>query len=163
MAECEICGRDAEELFEVNVEGATMLACAKCARGKGVLHRFGGEERKRAASAPSGQMARRAEPDKVEEELVEDYGEVVRRAREALGLPLRVLAERINETESSLARVERSRLPPSDKTRMKLEKELGIRLTAKREARKDSVTQRRDEPISLWDAAKKKGNPNEGA
>ena len=158
VTECEICGRSTDDLFEIKVEGALMLVCEKCSRGKSVIHKF---ERETKQSIPS--YAAPSRGSEGEEEIVENYGEIIRNAREALGLPLRVLAEKINETESSLARIERQKSPPSEKVTRKLEKELGIRLTAKSEARKSVPTApRRDEPMSLWDVAKKKGNVEAG-
>jgi putative transcription factor len=158
MTECEICGRSTDDLYEIKVEGALMLACEKCSRGKSVIHQFG-RETKQTIQQSAARPGRESEG---EDEIVENYGEVIRNAREALGLPVRVLAEKINETESSLARIERQKSPPSEKVTKKLEKELGIKLTAKSEAKKSVPLPRRDEPLSLWDIAKKKGNVEAG-
>jgi len=151
MAECEICGKNTDELYEVSVEGAKMLACRKCSKGKGTplnLRKAGDEGIMQQTQARSAE----------EVELVENYGEVIRKAREALGLPMKVLAERISEKESTLMRIEKQKAPPTEKERKKLERELGIRLLAKAEEKRVAAGPRRDEPISLWDAAKKKGN-----
>jgi len=153
MSECEICGKSTDDLYEVRVEGATMLVCAKDSKGKEILHHFGAGVKESATH-----VAPKSGGDEGGEEIVENYGEVIRKARDALGLPLKVLAEKISETESSLARVEKQKMPPSDKTRKKIEKELGIKLTTKGEAKKAVPGPRRDEPMSLWEIAKKKGN-----
>ena len=158
MTECEICGRSTDDLYEIKVEGALMLACEKCSRGKSVIHQFG-RETKQTIQQSAARPGRESEG---EDEIVENYGEVIRNAREALGLPVRVLAEKINETESSLARIERQKSPPSEKVTKKLEKELGIKLTAKSEAKKSVILPRKDEPLSIWDVAKKKGNVEAG-
>ena len=34
MTECEICGRNTDDLYEIKVEGALMLVCEKCSKGK---------------------------------------------------------------------------------------------------------------------------------
>jgi putative transcription factor len=155
MAECEICGKETNDLYDVNLEGAAMLVCAKCAEGRGKPRRQPqGAER----SAPHAAAASSAE----EAELVGNYGGVIRRAREALGLPLKVLAEKISEKESTLVRIEKQRVPPTEKERKKLERELGIRLLAKGDEKKVAAGPRRDEPISLWDAALKKGKGKAG-
>ncbi|VVB77159.1 Helix-turn-helix [uncultured archaeon] len=160
MSECEICGRSTDDLYEVRVEGAVMLACGKCARGKDVLHQFSSRERETRAYA----NARPAQQKEAREEfeIVENYGEIIRSARERLGMPLKVLAEKINETESSLARVERGKSPPGERAMAKLEKELGIKLTVKSEGKKAVPTPKRDEPISMWDAATKKSDAKAG-
>lgn len=165
MTECEICGRSTDDLYEIKVEGAMMLVCRRCSAGKEVLHKFGKETKQTirqsvgTRAAPSRGSGNAGEG---EEEIVDNYGEVIRSAREALGLPLRVLAEKINETESSLARIERQKAPPGDKARKKLEKELGIKLMAKGEAKKPVVLPRKDQPLSIWDVAKKKGKVKAG-
>ena len=69
--------------------------------------------------------------EKETEELVENFGEVIRNAREKQGLPIKVLAEMINEKESTLVRIEKQKSSPGEKTRHKLEKELRIKLLAK--------------------------------
>ena len=151
MSECEICGRQTETLYEVNVEGAVMLACAKCSKGKNVIREIG-EAREQTRSISGGYQR---EPV-VEEEVVENYGEIIRKAREALGLPLSVLAEKISEKESNLARIEKQATLPTEKTRKKLERELGIKLVVAGEAKRSVIDSDRKEPISLWDAAEKK-------
>lgn len=65
---------------------------------------------------------------KEELEVADDYGTLIANARKKLGLPLEVLAERINEKLSFLERVEHERTLPDEKLAHKLEKELGIRL-----------------------------------
>lgn len=147
MPECEICGRQAAAVFEVNVDGAQMLVCESCARGKQVVHGFGHER-------GGGHDAVRA-PTKETEELIENYGMEIRKARERLGLPLVVLAERMSEKESTLARIEKEKTLPSEKTRVKLEKELGIKLLAKSTVEKAFIPKSRNESLTLGDLAKK--------
>ncbi len=67
-----------------------------------------------------------------------------------------MLAERISEKASMLLRVEEQKTMPSDKLVKKLEKELGIKLF-KEEAAEKPPASSASEPISLWDAATKKG------
>ena len=153
MPECEICGRETEVLFEVSVEGAVMLACEKCSRGKKVLRKIGEmpEERRPAYTIQKAEA-------QDELELVDDFGDRIRKAREKLGLPLRVLAEKISEKESMLVRIEKQSLMPSEKVAKKLEKELGIRLSAPRDKGGSVPGGKGSEAVSLWDAAEKKGD-----
>jgi len=147
MPECEICGKQTNKLHEVTVEGAIMLSCAACAEGKGVEIALGGG---------SSKKKQRSEVHVSKVEIIENYGEVMRKAREAMGLPLRVLAERINVKESALARVEKQKALPDEKTRLKLEKELGIKLIAEATSDSGKAPTKRNEPVSLWDAAEKR-------
>ncbi|MGC9129333.1 MAG: multiprotein bridging factor aMBF1 [Candidatus Micrarchaeia archaeon] len=146
--ECEICGRETNIIYVVEVEGAVMNVCAECAKGKKVIEKIDLEKKESAKIEKKPKKEERSE-------IVEHYGSIIRKAREKLGLPLNVLAERISEKESTLLRIEEEKTLPSDKIVKKLEKELGIKLTEEvKEEPKVSI--RRDEPITLWDAAEKK-------
>ncbi len=122
---CEICGRKGVKAV-VSIEGAKLVVCGGCARGKKVLYFLeeeGGFE----------EPVREARPGKFEEkeEIVEGYGKIIKKAREKMGLPVSVLAERINERESYLEHIEKGELMPTFKVAKKLERELGIKLIEK--------------------------------
>ncbi len=122
---CEICGRKGVKAV-VSVEGARLVVCGSCARDKKVLHFL--EERESATGAELRPRVRKTEET---EELVENYGKILRRAREKMRLPLSVVAERINEKESYLEKIEREEMVPTFAVARKLEKELGITLIEK--------------------------------
>ncbi|MDE1855195.1 MAG: TIGR00270 family protein [Candidatus Micrarchaeota archaeon] len=149
MPECEICGKRVDTVYEINFEGTRILVCGKDARGRDVINTFGPKSSEERSKPP--------EPAKapMQEELIENYGEKIRKAREALGIPVKVLAERISEKESTLTRVEKQETLPSEKTRQKLEKELGIKLLAKSQESKQFIASKKSEPVTLWDLANK--------
>ncbi len=147
--DCDICGRSTPIAYVVEIEGARMSLCEKCAKGKAPLQVLG-EEKMR----PVNRHAPAAGPE--EKEMVQDYGKRIRSAREAMGMPAKVLAERINEKESTLIRVENQRMLPDETLRKKLEKELGIKLMEQVQKGKSGPAQHGSEPVSLWDAAVKK-------
>jgi len=120
---CDICGKSPVRA-QILLEGARLLACGNCMRGGKVLHRFDDE------GAP---LARPAAASTVEssEEITENYGKLIKAAREKSGLPLAVVAERTKEKESYLQAIEHERLMPTLEVARKLEKELGIRLVEK--------------------------------
>ena len=148
MPECEICGKRVETVYEVMFDGAQMLVCEKDVRGRQIVNTFGPGNRSSRSAMPR-------EAAQAPEELIEHYGEAIRKAREAMGLPVRVLAERINEKESTLDRIEKEKTLPGEKTRIKLEKELGIKLLARAPDAKSFVASKKNEPTTLWDLAKK--------
>lgn len=121
---CEICGRKNVKAV-VSVEGAKLVVCGGCARGKKVLYYL--EEREPGRGAPL-EPRKKAEET---EEIVEGYGKIIRKAREKMGLPVSVVAERINEMESYLERIEREAVAPTFPVARKLEKELGVKLIEK--------------------------------
>ncbi|MFH0927454.1 MAG: multiprotein bridging factor aMBF1 [Candidatus Micrarchaeota archaeon] len=129
--ECESCGSKMEKegSYLVNIEGARLQVCFRCQRlGKilsGPRHSpqkgLPGFSQSHAHSAPRPSL-------RMEYELVENYGQIIKSAREKIGLPLKVVAEKIAETESFLDRIEKQKTRPPIPVAKKLEKELGISL-----------------------------------
>ncbi len=151
MYDCEICGRKTDTLYIIDVEGAELTSCAKCSMGKNIIDTIG-EDDSRGRAKPKA-LSASAVP---EEEIVEGFGDRIRSAREKLGLPLSVLAERINEKESTLNRVEHGRMLPPAALTKKLEKQLGIKLTEVPEQGPKPGPRKGNGPITLGDAAEVK-------
>ena len=119
--ECEICGAGIAE-YIIQVEGAKLNVCRDCS-SSGKLIR--GPPPKAYKPKPGEEPHASG---KEEMEVVEGYGTLIAGARKKMGLPLEVLAERINEKHSFLERVEHERTLPDAKLCRKLEHELGIKL-----------------------------------
>ena len=66
--------------------------------------------------------------DMIVGEIVEDYGERIRKARMEKGWTTKELALELKERELLIKRIEKGDLIPEDEVREKLEKALGIRL-----------------------------------
>ena len=115
--ECEICGVEGAE-YLVQVEGAKLYVCHACS-GTGKLLRAPQPQRSEEDHAPRG---------RIELEVADGYGAAISEARKRMGLPIEVLAERINEKHSFLERVEHEKTLPDEKLARKLERELGIKL-----------------------------------
>lgn len=121
MEECEICGTKTNDVYIVNVEDVELRVCTKCAKGKKIVSRV--SER---ASAPK--QFTRVQKNEAPQ-LVENYGTVIHNAREAMKLPIKVLAEMISEKETLLLRIEQQKTMPSTELTKKLEKALSIKLS----------------------------------
>ena len=120
MEECELCGAQTKSAYVVNVEDVELRVCAKCAQGKRVISNPG-------YKLDTGKKVTR--PKREEDlPLVEDYGKVIRAARDRMDLPMKVLAELLNEKETLLSRVEQQSTLPTVKLTKKLEKVLDIKL-----------------------------------
>jgi len=115
--ECEICGAEGAG-YVILVEGAKLSVCSDCS-GAGKLLRAPAPPRDESAPARLG---------RVELEVADGYGALILGARKRMGLPLEVLAERINEKHSFLERIEHEKTLPDEKVARKLERELGIKL-----------------------------------
>jgi putative transcription factor len=63
------------------------------------------------------------------DEVVPDYDQRIRNARESEGLTQEELAKQLNEKASLIRKLERGDVLPSDKVQRKLEKALGISLS----------------------------------
>jgi len=63
-----------------------------------------------------------------EYDIVDDFGEKVRKAREAKGWTITQLAEKIKEPENVIRRIEQGKLRPTIELAKKLEEVLGVKL-----------------------------------
>jgi len=120
MEECELCGAPTKSVYVVNVEDVELRVCAKCAEGKKVI-----KSQSYGINVSHTPSKPKREEDKP---LVENYGKVIREARDRMKLPLKVFAEMINEKETLLSRVEQQSTLPTIELTKKLEKALSIKL-----------------------------------
>ncbi len=117
-----MCGRRTDQIYVVGVEGVELRVCPKCAKGKKVMRDTSVQAPGRRAGAVPRPRARS------ELQAVDGYGERIRDARLAMKIPLKVLAEMINEKETFLTRVESERTSLPAPLARKLEKALSIKL-----------------------------------
>lgn len=147
-----MCGRGASEIYLVNVEGAELRVCVNCAKGKKVIATYSDKKQQKGKAFASTRP-----PREEEQGLIENYGAAIREARERMHLPLRVLAEMINEKETFLARVEHESAQPTIALTKKLEKALSIKLIdTSAEPSGQGRGSGRLEGVSLGDYIKKK-------
>jgi putative transcription factor len=157
---CEICGREVSEKGTmIEVDGAKLLVCAQCQKfGEESKQRFG-QPRKTPSFVPSirtGQsrvspsqtparmprkIARKALEPKVmrekrekaessEYELVDDYPQRIKHAREDLGFTQSELANKVGERLSIIQKLETGKMRPSDALIDKLNRVLRTTLRA---------------------------------
>ncbi len=136
--DCELCGRPVEgKRFLVILEGVRMYVCRSCynklAKRKTVKT---GEP---SITPRPQQVQKMYKPAKRspkpmprryigELEVVPDYAQRIKKARERLGWSLQVLAQKVGEKESVLRRIEAGRLTPTIDLARKLENILKIKL-----------------------------------
>ena len=137
--DCEVCG---EPIFgrgiKVLIDGAELVVCGRCASRATVVKApkpvpFT-QPTKSAPSSPrprtQPQTRRIPSAPTVPEgvELVDDYGQVVRKARQAMQLSQEDLCRKIAEKVSVLQKIESGRFVPDDALAKKLEYSLKIQL-----------------------------------
>jgi putative transcription factor len=113
---CEMCGKEGE-LFRSKVEGTILNVCQRCSGFGTVLGEVNLVQKSAVYSS---------EP--VEERVVQDYANIVKKAREIKGLKQEELGQRMAERESVISKVESGALRPSLKLARRFEKALGISL-----------------------------------
>ncbi len=132
---CELCGGDVPRLKNVAIDATILSVCASCSR-------FGDE-----VSTPALRQStmppiiaqrlearqRRMTPKDVyaqggELELVDDFPQRIRQARDSRGWKQADLGAKINERASVIAKLESGTITPGDALVRKIERELGIRL-----------------------------------
>jgi putative transcription factor len=129
---CEMCGMETKSLKKILVEGTVLSVCPRCAKyGKEITPATS----QSAIPVPFRKTAVPKETDIYEkmpdEELVDDYNERIRKAREARGWSQEELGKRINEKRSIIAKIETKEFRPPDALVKKLESTLNIKLMEK--------------------------------
>ena len=130
--QCELCGTECD-CKPANVDGVKMMVCPRCMKH--------GQRIKTSDSAPVSvkkPMLDRIKRPKVkdvykdmEKELVPNWNEIIKNAREKKGLSREELGFKIGERTVTISKIENGDLRPSDKMVEKLEKELEITLVEK--------------------------------
>jgi putative transcription factor len=146
MVQCEMCGTETGSPKTVKIEGAELDVCDDCAD-------FGTEVKTQETASTStkystssgssssssggssgattsggGGGSRRDMFDEMDE-VVQDYDDRIRNARESEGLTQEELADQLNEKASLIRKLERGDVLPSDSIQRKLERQLGIELS----------------------------------
>lgn len=148
MAECEICGTEAQ-LYLVEIDRAKLRVCRDCSKSGRVLESPHIESKPRKSEKPP-QRKQHA----TEFEIVPDYGTRIRNARSRMQIPRNVLAEMINEKESFLERVESEKTLPPEPLAKKLEKALGISLFEEAGVESGGFSSNQQKGLTLGDIIK---------
>lgn len=152
MPQCEMCGADKPSLTTAKVEGAELDLCDECkdfgtevqtstesttstkysTSDSSSGESSGSQSSTATGSSTSGgsSASRRRDMFDDMDELVPDYDERIREAREAAGLSQEDLAKSLNEKASLIRKLERGDMLPSDAVQRKIERELDVSLSA---------------------------------
>lgn len=144
MVQCEMCGVETSAPKTAKIEGAELQVCADCVEfgteistneDEPATTKYSTSSSSSESSSSTGttrrpgdrSQSRRDMFDEMEE-IVPDYHDRIRDAREADGLTQAELADQLNEKTSLIRKLERGDHLPSDTIRRKLERALGIDL-----------------------------------
>ena len=136
---CEICGKPIEgRPIRTKIDGSVLEVCKECSKfgrvqkdtpleRKFVSRNKKGNPQKRPQARQNVQR-RREEPM---DELVEDYNQIIRKARESKGWTREELGAKMYEKVSVINRIESGKMEPDIKLAKKFEKTLNITLIEK--------------------------------
>jgi putative transcription factor len=135
MPACEMCGREAP-VRTVTIEGTRMQTCPSCSKFGVEVAGHGAEVtgRSRITQALDDRAARQRPRDifqAQDQEIVDDFGKLIREGRQRKGLTQEELARKLNERQSVLSKVEAGTQRPTDDLAKRLQRELGINLYEK--------------------------------
>ena len=142
MATCEMCGREGADL-RAEVEGVVMQLCVSCARHGRVL------------AQPKQVLPAVIRTEAPEMMVVEEYGALLRKSREQVGMTQEEFAKHVQERESVVAKWEQGTLKPGVETAQRLGKKLGLALVVKSAIEVGSAAKRgASEELTLGDFVK---------
>jgi len=130
--ECELCGTECD-CKPANVDGVKMMLCPRCMKHGQRINDY--DSTPTSVKKPILDRIKRPKVKDVyrdmEKELVSDWNEIIKNAREKKGLSREELGFKIGERTVTISKIENGDLRPSDKMVEKLEKELEITLVEK--------------------------------
>lgn len=149
---CEMCGSE-EKLFKTLIEGTELNVCKKCAKFGKIISEVKIETKEKKPAKIEQETA----PEKeVLQIIVPDYGQRIKKAREALGLKQEDFAKKINEKISLIHNIESNRFEPSISLARKLEKFLKITLVEQYEEERDKASKAKSDTFTIGDFIKVK-------
>ncbi|MBW6461871.1 MAG: helix-turn-helix domain-containing protein [DPANN group archaeon] len=130
MGICDICGKTRDTRLS-NLEGANVDACFFCVPGKKEKTRFSGGFPGGKKNTARPDVKKRIELPKVNFEFVDDYGDIIKVAREKADITQKDFGAQLNEHSSVIQKIEHGGLKPRLGLAKKIEKKLKIRIIKK--------------------------------
>ena len=152
-----MCGSESAILSSRKISGSVIQVCSSCvALGSEPTHRESiGHRAYVAQTLQKRNLKRRYSDIETDDKvLIRDYGAVVRKAREKLGLDHATLASRISEKKSILTSVEVENMRPNEKLVKKLENFLKIKLMESVEDSPEPKSKKSSEGLTMGDLLK---------
>jgi putative transcription factor len=132
---------------KAKIEGSIVDVCDKCVK-------FGSRVVEQPTYKP---IVRKIDFEELKENefvLASGYGKKIRYARETRGLTREEFANRINEKESVIKRIEDEEMEPDEELTKRIEKFLGIKLTERYEERIKQKDEKKRPKLTVGDVVK---------
>ena len=143
---CDLCGKTETALNRAIIEGVQLDVCTECAKFGKVI-----AIKRPNAKEQIKQIAKQQEKEERIELLVENYAEIIKKKREEIGLTQKEFANRINEKESIMHKIETGSFEPQLGLAKKLERFLGVKLIERHEEKFENPKKKRIEGFTLGD------------
>lgn len=153
---CDICGKDTQ-LFKTDVEGTLLNVCRDCTKFGKIISAV--REEKKGIKVEKTIMPDNSSLIKEEEfmlSVVPNYGEIIKKKREELGIKQEDFAKKINEKKALIHKIETNQFEPSIALARKIERFLHIKLIEQQELEPGKVTKTKGEHFTIGDFVKVK-------
>jgi putative transcription factor len=120
MGTCEVCGTNTLRLFRASIEGISMNVCEGCSSYGHVLYV--------PESKPKAKEVLVSKAPEIEERIVNNFSEIIKKSREKINLNQEEFALKLNVRLSLIRALENKEQLPDLKLAEKLEKELNVTL-----------------------------------
>jgi putative transcription factor len=147
MGTCDMCGAESY-LLKARIEGTELNVCKNCSKYGKVL------ERPRTTRKPKFKRPEPKPEPAVMQLVVEDYSNLIKKAREKMDLKQEELAKKLNEKESLIHHMESGEFKPSIALAKKLERFFHIKLIEKYEEKSEFSARRKAEDVTIGDFIK---------
>lgn len=147
MPSCEICGKNYDNLNKAIVESVMMDVCENCGKFGKVV-----SSGRSLVSLAERKVVMKHKP--IEESIVGNYHNIIKKAREDKGLKQEELAKSVAEKESIIHKIETGSLKPSIILAKKLEHFLDINLVEIVEEKKEISFNLKDSEMTIGDMLK---------
>jgi putative transcription factor len=145
---CDMCGNTTANL-KAEIEGVMMDVCKNCVK-------YGKVQQKPRLIFTKRHSQRQKKPEFVER-LVENYGHLIKSAREKRGYKQEEFARMLNERESIMQKIEAGKQRPSIALAQKLQRMLKITLIERTQMKKEENMQKSAKgPLTIGDLMQKK-------
>lgn len=152
---CDMCGKETM-LFKTDVEGSILSLCKECSRFGKVVSVIREEKKENKIKYISQSKAEEPKEEEAVLTIVSDYGGIIKRKREQLGLNQEDFAKKINEKQALIHKIEINQFEPSISLARKIENFLNIKLIEQQELKMDRLGKTKSEGFTIGDFIKVK-------
>ena len=149
---CDMCGRDTQ-LFKADIEGTILNVCGDCSRFGKIIKTL---RRERTEIFKKKEVKQEKPKEEIILSIVGDYGDIIKKKREELGISQEDFAKKINEKISLIHKIEVNQLEPNIELANKIEKFLHIHLIEQQELQKGSFDNKKRDFFTIGDFIKVK-------